>query len=591
MGGTKHQQSNDTVSDPKKRRKVGFTQPDEGVQPNDVIKIFIAWSKSVSVFVKKTCLVKLNDVIKIFNGDSVWMKLFLSARSKFVTVTVGIVVYLVFDLIRGCLGMHIVLLKVKKAYRSVWIAMSLCNNHIVSKEEEVGSPECLPIEPVDLSCFFEEDGKEDGKIYGYQGLKITVWISSISFKAFADISFESTSDAGKGVTDLKTSLQVIIQYTSFVCWLLFVCSRAMLMTISLSSLQNIFADNLVETKDDFLKTFSTDNQYIKSMISDGKILQPSVNSQGLKDSKADELEVRITLIFYMKDWYHLFFSLLMVTFSCSRLLNKYGNVRSRTGYSGHDPAMSGQDPVISGYSGHDPVTTRLDPVIPAMTRLCPVKTRLYPVIPAENRLDPGLAVLLSSTIPENGKRLRRLSVNSCRDLMYLKTGPEDGKNWLPSLEVLSMYRLPSLTVVWKNPIMKGSLQNLRSVSIWYCDKLKNISWILQLPKLETVYLFYCKEIVEVISGDEQIHEEAFPCLRTISLRDLPLLTSISQTAINFPCMQSIAVIDCPKLTKLPLKVAGNSSQPAVYGNIEWWNRLEWDTAETTSSFRPHFMAT
>nr|GEU30031.1 histone acetyltransferase type B catalytic subunit [Tanacetum cinerariifolium] len=38
--GTKNQ-SNDTVSDSKKRRKVGFTQPDEGVQPNDVIKIFI----------------------------------------------------------------------------------------------------------------------------------------------------------------------------------------------------------------------------------------------------------------------------------------------------------------------------------------------------------------------------------------------------------------------------------------------------------------------------------------------------------------------------------------------------------------------
>ncbi|GKB48236.1 histone acetyltransferase type B catalytic subunit [Tanacetum coccineum] len=90
---------------------------------------------------------------------------------------------------------------------------------------------------------------------------ITVWISGISFKAYADISFECTSDAGKGVTDLKTSLE------------------------------SIFEDNLVETKDDFLKTVSTENQYIKSMISDRKILQPSVNSQGLKHSKADELEV------------------------------------------------------------------------------------------------------------------------------------------------------------------------------------------------------------------------------------------------------------------------------------------------------------
>ncbi|KAL4589556.1 hypothetical protein LXL04_002464 [Taraxacum kok-saghyz] len=152
--GTKHH-SSDPVSDPKKRRKVGFSKVDEGFQPNDCIKIYM-----------------------------------------------------------------------------------------VSRQEEVGSPESFPVEPVDLSPFFEEDGK----IYGYQGLKITIWISSISFQAYADISFESTSDAGKGVTDLKTSLQ------------------------------NIFADNLVETKDDFLKTFSTESNYIKSMISNGKTIHQNTPS-------------------------------------------------------------------------------------------------------------------------------------------------------------------------------------------------------------------------------------------------------------------------------------------------------------------------
>ncbi|KAJ9538759.1 hypothetical protein OSB04_031492, partial [Centaurea solstitialis] len=172
--GTKHHHSSDSVSDPKKKRKVGFSKIDEGIQPNDCIKIYI-----------------------------------------------------------------------------------------ISREEELGTPESFPIEPVDLSPFFEEDGK----IYGYQGLKITIWISSISFQAYADISFESTSDAGKGITDLK------------------------------SSLQNIFADNIVETKDDFLKTFSTESQYVKSMISNGKIVQQNVQSEysnGLNgESKTDcsELEV------------------------------------------------------------------------------------------------------------------------------------------------------------------------------------------------------------------------------------------------------------------------------------------------------------
>ncbi|KAJ0724163.1 putative histone acetyltransferase [Helianthus annuus] len=163
--GTKHH-SSDTVSDPKKRRKVGFSKVDEGVQPNDCIKIYM-----------------------------------------------------------------------------------------VSKEDEVGSEESFSIEPVDLSPFFEEDGK----IYGYQGLKITIWISSISFQAYADISYESTCDAGKGITDLK------------------------------SSLQNIFADNLVETKDDFLKTFSTETRYVKSMISDGKVISNGLDAHVKAD--CSELEV------------------------------------------------------------------------------------------------------------------------------------------------------------------------------------------------------------------------------------------------------------------------------------------------------------
>lgn len=40
---------------------------------------------------------------------------------------------------------------------------------IVSSKEEVGLSSSFRIDPVDLDRFFEEDGK----IYGYQGLKVT----------------------------------------------------------------------------------------------------------------------------------------------------------------------------------------------------------------------------------------------------------------------------------------------------------------------------------------------------------------------------------------------------------------------------------
>ncbi|XP_065850055.1 histone acetyltransferase type B catalytic subunit isoform X2 [Euphorbia lathyris] len=111
--------------------------------------------------------------------------------------------------------------------------------YLVSSKEEVGVSESFCIDPVDLNGFFDEDGK----IYGYNGLKITIWISSITFHAYADITYKSTSDGGKGITDLKTSLQ------------------------------NIFADTLVDSKDDFLQSFSAETDLIRSLISAGEMLQ------------------------------------------------------------------------------------------------------------------------------------------------------------------------------------------------------------------------------------------------------------------------------------------------------------------------------
>ncbi|CAL5379353.1 unnamed protein product [Camellia sinensis] len=65
---------------------------------------------------------------------------------------------------------------------------------LISSKEEVDAPDSFCIQPIDLNHFFEEDGK----IYSYQGLKITIWVSSISFHAYADITFQSTFDGGKG---------------------------------------------------------------------------------------------------------------------------------------------------------------------------------------------------------------------------------------------------------------------------------------------------------------------------------------------------------------------------------------------------------
>ncbi|RYR65472.1 hypothetical protein Ahy_A03g011405 [Arachis hypogaea] len=124
---------------------------------------------------------------------------------------------------------------------------------LVSKKEEFLAPESSAIEPVDLNAFFGDDGK----IYGYEGLKINIWVSSISFRAYADITFQSSSDRGKGITDLKVALQ------------------------------NIFAETLVESKDEFIQTFITDKDFIRTTISSGKVLQQKVFNGQISDSNTD----------------------------------------------------------------------------------------------------------------------------------------------------------------------------------------------------------------------------------------------------------------------------------------------------------------
>ncbi|KAI3979514.1 hypothetical protein MKX01_001706 [Papaver californicum] len=112
-----------------------------------------------------------------------------------------------------------------------------CIKNIPGSKEEVDVEESFCIDPIDLNPFFGGDGK----VYGYKDLKysflmrlhvvhINIWFSSISFHAYCHVLIHF--QGGKGITDLK------------------------------SALQSIFGKSLMESKDDFLQTFSKEAQYI-----------------------------------------------------------------------------------------------------------------------------------------------------------------------------------------------------------------------------------------------------------------------------------------------------------------------------------------
>lgn len=143
----------------------------------------------------------------------------------------------------------------------------------------------------------------------------------------------------------------------------------------------------------------------------------------------------------------------------------------------------------------------------------------------------------------------------------------------------------------ENPPRGASLQNLRLLNIWYCHRLKNVSWISLLPRLEAIYLFYCKALEALVSEDGKLEPDSksFSRLKTISIRDLPALRIITPLALTFSCLKNIAVIDCPQLKKLSIRTAYNSTTlPTVHCSKDWWEGLEWEELNTKNAFLTNF---
>lgn len=197
--------------------------------------------------------------------------------------------------------------------------------------------------------------------------------------------------------------------------------------------------------------------------------------------------------------------------------------------------------------------------------------------------------LLSLT--NHGRTLRRLSIKSCHDLEYLVTPTDVENDWLPSLEVLTLHSLHKLSKVWGNSVSQECLRNIRCINISHCHKLKNVSWVPQLPKLEVIDLSDCRELEELISEHESPSVEdpaLFPGLKTLKIRDLPELRSIIPSRFAFQKLETLVITKCPKLKKLPIQDRVQTNLPTVYCDDKWWDVLEKDQPNIELYFLPRF---
>jgi len=110
--------------------------------------------------------------------------------------------------------------------------------HLVSTPEEMQDTKGLEDQSFNPE-YMQHFVGEPGKIYGYKGLKIDVWLNALSFHAYVDIQYESKVEEGKSekkATDLTDLMK------------------------------RIFGRGLVEDRNAFIQSFSSNSQSIESRI-------------------------------------------------------------------------------------------------------------------------------------------------------------------------------------------------------------------------------------------------------------------------------------------------------------------------------------
>ncbi|GLT56843.1 hypothetical protein SLA2020_298580 [Shorea laevis] len=173
------------------------------------------------------------------------------------------------------------------------------------------------------------------------------------------------------------------------------------------------------------------------------------------------------------------------------------------------------------------------------------------------------------------------------------------------LEVLDLYRLEKLDALFeaeaiaKSPLPPDTFSYLKTVSVWYCDKIKMLfPFWMYLKSLEEIDIEGCKQMEEIISwvaeagGEKEgVIQLILPKLKSLKLKELPSLKSICSRRELMVCdsLEEIRIWNCQGLRRIPLYLPlldnGQSSPPPSLKQIKvwpqewgesWWESLEWD---------------
>lgn len=175
---------------------------------------------------------------------------------------------------------------------------------------------------------------------------------------------------------------------------------------------------------------------------------------------------------------------------------------------------------------------------------------------------------------------------------------------LPALRKLKLVCLYTLEQIRFDGISANDFfPNLRAVQIFHCYKIKNVNWLLRLPRLSHLDLQFCKAIKTLIIDDdtgkehpineneaEQTMGPVFPALKTLIIHSLGSLTSLgSGASANFPALEILEITQCKNLTRLDIHPQENLRE--IRCGEEWWHDLQWDdNSNQQETLLPYFRA-
>ncbi|KAK2651513.1 hypothetical protein Ddye_011378 [Dipteronia dyeriana] len=230
----------------------------------------------------------------------------------------------------------------------------------------------------------------------------------------------------------------------------------------------------------------------------------------------------------------------------------------------------------------------------------------------ENITDVGLTfssvspiLQFMSSSPKLQGCITRLSIRKCEELRSLDISCSTMRRMehLEDLYIRHCDNLREVKICFENEErMQRSdpncFCNLQILNIIDCAKMKNLSWLIYIPRLRFLYVMECSSLEEIIAWDfagsseieEDVDQSLFSNLETVYIRNLPKLKSICRRAMPFPSLRDIEVSSgCRRLRKLPLNAeSAKSTLRAIKGEGDWWDKLEWEDEATELAFTSKF---